>query len=92
MPLVRIDMIEGRSPEQIKARLDANHRALLAAFKVPTRRYDQVLDGHNALPDADAAQGITRDGAQRARLQHKAGDSDCWRTAGGHDHLRSAPS
>jgi hypothetical protein len=28
MPLIRIDMIKGRSPEQIKALLDATHRAL----------------------------------------------------------------
>jgi len=37
MPLIRIDMIEGRSPDQIKALLDATHRALIAALKIPAR-------------------------------------------------------
>ena len=37
MPLVRFDAIEGRSQEEVKRLLDAAHRALLTAFKVPSR-------------------------------------------------------
>jgi hypothetical protein len=36
-PLIRIDVIEGRSEAEIKALLDAAHRAVVAAFKVPER-------------------------------------------------------
>ena len=34
MPLLRIDVIEGRSEEELKKLLDAIHCAMLAAFKV----------------------------------------------------------
>ena len=37
MPLVRFDTIEGRSQEDIKRLLDAAHRALLTACKMPPR-------------------------------------------------------
>ena len=33
MPLVRIDALEGRSPEQIATLLDAVHRALVTAVR-----------------------------------------------------------
>lgn len=45
-PLIRIDVIEGRSEAEIKALLDAAHRAVVAAFKVPERY--QIL-GASAL-------------------------------------------
>jgi hypothetical protein len=32
MPLLRFDLIEGRSADQVKALLDATHRAVLTAF------------------------------------------------------------
>jgi len=35
MPLLRIDVIEGRSEAELKELLDAIHGATLAAFKVP---------------------------------------------------------
>jgi hypothetical protein len=46
MPLVRIDIIEGRSPEEIKALLDATHRALLEACKVPAGDRYQIVHTH----------------------------------------------
>jgi hypothetical protein len=46
MPLIRIDAVAGRTPEQVKALLDAAHRAMLTAFKVPERDRYQVYTEH----------------------------------------------
>ncbi|MGD0532412.1 MAG: tautomerase family protein [Methyloceanibacter sp.] len=46
MPLIRIDVIEGRSDVELKALLDAAHRAMLAAFNVPSRDRYQILQQH----------------------------------------------
>lgn len=35
MPLLRFDLIEGRSDGELQTLLDAAHRAMLAAFKDP---------------------------------------------------------
>jgi hypothetical protein len=43
MPLLRIDVIKGRSEAELKELLDAIHRAMLAAFKVPERDRDQIV-------------------------------------------------
>jgi phenylpyruvate tautomerase PptA (4-oxalocrotonate tautomerase family) len=55
MPLIRIDVYEGRSVAQLKALLDAIHRAMLQAFKVPERDRYQILTehrrGHMAIED-----------------------------------------
>jgi len=48
MPLIRVDMIKGRSPEAIKELLDAAHRAALAAFKVPLRDRYQIVNEYDA--------------------------------------------
>ena len=48
MPLIRIDAIEGRSEERIRGVLDAAHRAMLAAFKVPQRDRYQIYHEHTA--------------------------------------------
>ena len=46
MPLVRIDVIRGRDPEQLRTLLDTIHDATVAAFDVPeTDRY-QILTQH----------------------------------------------
>ena len=37
MPLIKFDIIEGRSPEQLQALLDAAHEAMVNAFQVPAR-------------------------------------------------------
>ncbi|WP_175282630.1 tautomerase family protein, partial [Gluconobacter morbifer] len=43
MPLLRFDLIEGRTDAQIATLLDAAHDAMLEAFKVPVRdRYQLV--------------------------------------------------
>jgi phenylpyruvate tautomerase PptA (4-oxalocrotonate tautomerase family) len=46
MPLVRIDMIEGRSPDEIKELLDAAHRMLVSVFKIPERDRYQIVQEH----------------------------------------------
>ena len=48
MPLLRIDVIEGRSEEELKQLLDAIHCAMLAAFKVPERDRYQIVNEHPA--------------------------------------------
>ena len=46
MPLLRIDLIEGRTDAELKALLDALHAAMLAAFKVPERDRYQIVHEH----------------------------------------------
>lgn len=46
MPLIRVDIIEGRSPNEIKALLDATHRSVVAAFKVPAHDRYQIVHEH----------------------------------------------
>jgi hypothetical protein len=46
MPLLRFDLIEGRTDTELKTLLDAAHRAMLAAFKVPARDRYQIVDEH----------------------------------------------
>ena len=62
MPFVRVDMIEGHSRDEIKALLDATHRTVVAAFKVPQRDRYQVVHQHPAshFIVEDTGLGITR--------------------------------
>jgi len=62
MPLVRIDAVKGRTPEDIRKLLDAAHRAVVSAFKVPQRDRYQVYHEHPAdhLIAEDTGLGITR--------------------------------
>lgn len=46
MPLLRIDLYQGRTDTELQALLDAVHRAMLAAFKVPERDRYQVVNEH----------------------------------------------
>ena len=46
MPLLRFDLIEGRTDAELKTLLDAAHRAMLAAFKVPERDRCQIVQEH----------------------------------------------
>ena len=48
MPLLRIDVIKGRSEAELNELLDAIHRAMLAAFKVPERDRYQIVHEHPA--------------------------------------------
>jgi len=46
MPLIRIDAVTGRSQQEIQTLLDAAHRAMLAAFRVPERDRYQIYQEH----------------------------------------------
>jgi hypothetical protein len=46
MPLLKFDLIEGRNEHEITTLLDAAHRAVLAAFKVPQRDRYQIVTEH----------------------------------------------
>lgn len=46
MPLLRFDLIEGRSKSELKTLLDAAHRAMLAAFQVPEGDRYQIVHEH----------------------------------------------
>ena len=62
MPLVRFDAVAGRSAEEVQRLLDAAHRALLTAFKVPPRDRYQVYCEHlpTHLVVQDTGLGIAR--------------------------------
>lgn len=62
MPLIRIDVIQGRTPDQIKALLDATHRIVVEAFKVPVRDRYQIVHEHppSHFIAEDTGLGITR--------------------------------
>jgi phenylpyruvate tautomerase PptA (4-oxalocrotonate tautomerase family) len=62
MPLLRIDMVEGRDAQQIQALADAVHRAMLKAFGVPERDRYQIIGEHPAsqLIAEDTGLGISR--------------------------------
>ncbi|EME67266.1 hypothetical protein G352_01107 [Rhodococcus ruber BKS 20-38] len=46
MPLIRVDLLEGRTPEQITRLLDAVHGAVVDAFEVPVRDRYQLVHTH----------------------------------------------
>lgn len=46
MPLMRFDVVAGRSKAEITTLLDAAHRAMLEAFKVPERDRYQIVHEH----------------------------------------------
>lgn len=48
MPLIRFDVVEGRSDAQIQTLLDAAHRAMVTAFGVPERDRYQIFHEHKA--------------------------------------------
>ena len=48
MPLLYIDLIEGRTPAEVKTLLDAIHDAVVDAFGVPPRDRYQVVHTHPA--------------------------------------------
>ena len=47
MPLLRIDLIEGRTDDELKTLLDALHRAMVEAFQVPVRDRYQIVTNTN---------------------------------------------
>ena len=62
MPLLYIDLIEGRTPAEVKALLDATHDAVVDAFGVPPRDRYQVVHTHpaNEIVAWDTGLGIDR--------------------------------
>src|ERR1700680_5140393 len=62
MPLLKIDVIEGRRGAELKELLDAIHCAMLAAFKVPQRDRYQIVHEHPAakMKVEDTGLGIPR--------------------------------
>jgi Tautomerase enzyme len=62
MPLLRFDVIKGRSDAELTTLLDAAHRAMLAAFKVPERDRYQIVHEHKAsrVRIEDTGLGIER--------------------------------
>jgi 4-oxalocrotonate tautomerase len=62
MPLLYIDLIEGRTPSEVKALLDAVHDAVVEAFEVPQRDRYQVVTAHAAheIVAWDTGLGIER--------------------------------
>jgi phenylpyruvate tautomerase PptA (4-oxalocrotonate tautomerase family) len=66
MPLLYVDMIEGRTPAEIRELLDAIHDAVVEAFQVPQRDRYQVVRTHPAheIVTLDTGLGITRSSQQ----------------------------
>jgi phenylpyruvate tautomerase PptA (4-oxalocrotonate tautomerase family) len=62
MPLLYIDLIEGRTPSEVKTLLDAIHDAVVDAFEVPPRDRYQVVHTHPAheIVAWDTGLGIDR--------------------------------
>ncbi|WP_268800966.1 tautomerase family protein [Pseudomonas huanghezhanensis] len=62
MPLIRIDIVEGRSDDQIKTLLDTVHRAVVEAFEVPEGDRYQIVNEHrpSRLIVEDTGLGIPR--------------------------------
>ena len=62
MPLLCFDLIEGRSDAELKALLDAAHRAVLAAFKVPPGDRYQIVNERkpSRMVVGDTGLGIAR--------------------------------
>ena len=65
MPLLYVDLIEGRTPAEIRTLLDALHDAVVDAFAVPPRDRYQVVHTHPSreLVAWDTGLGIERSDA-----------------------------
>lgn len=62
MPLVNIDVLRGRSEEELKAIIDASHDAMVEAFQVPERDRYVILTQHEPFEMSilDTGLGIER--------------------------------
>jgi phenylpyruvate tautomerase PptA (4-oxalocrotonate tautomerase family) len=65
MPLLYVDIVEGRAPAEIQTLLDAIHDAVVEAFQVPQRDRYQVVRSHPAheMVALDTGLGIPRSSA-----------------------------
>jgi phenylpyruvate tautomerase PptA (4-oxalocrotonate tautomerase family) len=66
MPLLYIDVIEGRTPSEVRALLDAIHETVVEAFGVPERDRYQVVHTHppHEIATWDTGLGIERSARQ----------------------------
>jgi phenylpyruvate tautomerase PptA (4-oxalocrotonate tautomerase family) len=66
MPLLYVDIIDGRTPAEIQELLDAIHEAVVEAFQVPQRDRYQVVTTHPAhgIVTWDTGLGIDRSAQQ----------------------------
>lgn len=64
MPLVRIDVNEGRSPEELQRLSRGIHDAILAEYGIPERDYFHILTEHPSgqIVAQDAGLGFERTG------------------------------
>ncbi|GGK98083.1 phenylpyruvate tautomerase PptA (4-oxalocrotonate tautomerase family) [Curtobacterium luteum] len=79
MPLVRIDLATGRSPEQVRAIADAIHTAIVDEYGIPPRDRFQVITEHPAqqIIAEDAGLGFERtEGVVIIQVFTQAGRSD----------------
>nr|CAD6437679.1 tautomerase family protein [Rhizobium sp. Q54] len=62
MPLLKFDLIEGRSPREVAELLDAAHRAVTESFSVPEADRYQLVTEHKRYQVSvlDTGLGITR--------------------------------
>jgi hypothetical protein len=62
MPLLYFNVLEGRTDAELKTMLDAAHRAMLAAFKVPERDRYQIVNEYkpSRMVVEDTGLGIPR--------------------------------
>lgn len=62
MPLIRFDLIEGRTDEELKVLLDTTHDAVVKAFGVPERDRFQIVTQHkkNEMIIQDTGLGFER--------------------------------
>lgn len=64
MPLVRIDVTAGRTPEQLSRISRAIHEAVLAEYRIPERDYFHIITEHapGQIIAQDAGLGFERTG------------------------------
>src|ERR1700754_4373347 len=62
MPLLYFDLIEGRTPDEVRCLLDGAHAAVVEAFEVPERDRYQVVNTHSIdeIIALDTGLGIKR--------------------------------
>ena len=62
MPLLRFDLIQGRSEQQIRMILDVTHEVLVRSFNVPERDRYQIVREHapSRMIIEDTGLGIVR--------------------------------
>ncbi|WP_207546962.1 tautomerase family protein, partial [Mycobacterium kubicae] len=80
MPLLYVDLIEGRTPAEVRVVLDAIHDAVVEAFGVPQRDRYQVVRTHAAheIVALDTGLGIDRSARLVVLLRQVGQPCDGW--------------